>query len=368
MNGRMSVMHRRNFLYGGLGALTACSKTEELSQSTGSLERVKWRMATSWPPNFPGHGTSANRLALRLEELSGGRIEVDVFAAGELVPALEILDVVSRGQIQLGHSAPIYWRGQIPASQLFGSVPFGMLPNEFNAWLYFGGGLELWQEAYAPLGVIPFPAGNTGSQMGGWFNREINTIEDLNGLKMRIPGLGGEVMRRAGVLPVSIPLGEIYTALQTGTIDATEWVGPYNDMAAGLHEAAKYYYYPGWQEPSGALECLVSMEAYNSLSEELKVIVRTACIAENDYILSEFNARNQRALKTLIEEHNVQLRRFPDDVLEILRDYSIEVMEDLAAEDPMSGRVYESYKTFAIEIGAWLKITEGMITNIRNVP
>jgi TRAP-type mannitol/chloroaromatic compound transport system substrate-binding protein len=368
MNGRMSVMHRRNFLYGGLGALTACSKTEELPQSTGSLERVKWRMATSWPPNFPGHGTSANRLAQRLEELSGGRIEVDVFAAGELVPALEILDVVSRGQIQLGHSAPIYWRGQIPASQLFGSVPFGMLPNEFNAWLYFGGGLELWQEAYAPLGVIPFPAGNTGSQMGGWFNREINTIEDLNGLKMRIPGLGGEVMRRAGVLPVSIPLGEIYTALQTGTIDATEWVGPYNDMAAGLHEAAKYYYYPGWQEPSGALECLVSMEAYNSLSEELKVIVRTACIAENDYILSEFNARNQRALKTLIEEHNVQLRRFPDDVLEILRDYSIEVMEDLAAEDPMSGRVYESYKTFAIEIGAWLKITEGMITNIRNVP
>ena len=175
-------------------------------------------------------------------------------------------------------------------------------------------------------------------------------------------------MRRAGVLPVSIPVGEIYTALQTGTIDATEWVGPYNDMAAGLHEAAEYYYYPGWQEPSGALECLVSMEAYNSLSEELKVIVRTACIAENDYILSEFNARNQRALKTLIEEHGVQLRRFPDAVLEVLRGFSAEVLENLAAEDPMSSKVYESYKAFATESGSWLRITEGLITNIRGTP
>ncbi|MBH97078.1 MAG: ABC transporter substrate-binding protein [Rhodospirillaceae bacterium] len=359
-------MRRRNFLYGGLGALAACSQTEESSSSAESLERVRWRMVTSWPPNFPGHGTSANRLAQRLEELSGGRIQVDVFAGGELVPALEVLNVVSQGDIELGHSAPIYWRGQIPAAQLFGSIPFGMLPNEFNAWLYFGGGLELWQEAYENLGVIPFPAGNTGSQMGGWFNREIKSVENLNGLKMRIPGLGGEVMQRAGVLPVNIPLSEIYTALQTGTIDATEWVGPYNDLAAGLYEAAEYYYYPGWQEPSGALECLVSIQAYERLPEDLKTIVRTACIAENDYILSEFNARNQRALRTLVEEHGVQLRRFPDEVLEVLRDISLEVMEELATQDEMSGKVYESYKAFALEIGAWLRITEDSITDIRS--
>ena len=365
MSGRMSAMRRRTFLYGGLGALAACTQTGESDQSTAPAEQHRWRMVTSWPPNFPGHGTSANRLAQRLGELSGGRLEVEVFAAGELVPAFEVLDAVSRGTIQLGHSAPIYWRGKVPAAQLFGSVPFGMLPNEFNAWLYFGGGLELWQEAYAPHGVIPFPAGNTGTQMGGWFNREINSVDDLNGLKIRIPGLGGEVMQRAGALPVNLPGSEIFTALQTGAIDATEWVGPYNDMAFGLHQAAEYYYYPGWHEPSGALECFVSMEAYESLSDELKEILETACIAENDYLLAEFNTRNQQSLTTLVEEHGVQLRRFPDDVLEVLRGYSLEVMEELAAEDPMSRRVYESYKAFAMEVGAWLRITEGTITGAR---
>lgn len=365
MNGRMRVMYRRSFLYGGLGTLAACTQSEEPSQVTTAVERHQWRMVTSWPPNFPGHGISANRLARRLGELSGGRLEVDVFATGELVPGLEVLDAVSRGAVQMGHSAPVYWRGMIPAAQIFGSVPFGMLPNEFNAWLYFGGGLELWREAYAPLRVIPFLAGNTGAQMGGWFNREINSVEDLTGLKIRIPGLGGDVMKRAGALPVQIEPTEIFTALQTGVIDATEWVGPYNDMTMALHEVAEYYYYPGWQEPSGALECLVSMNAYETLSDELKLILETVCMAENDYLLAEFNARNRRAWKNLVEDHGVQLRRFPDDVLQTLRRFSIEVMEDLAAENPMSGRVYESYKTFATEIGAWLKITEGSITEAR---
>ena len=362
----MRSMRRRSFIYGGLGVLAGCTRTEEAGQPAGSAEQHRWRMVTSWPPNFPGHGTSANRLARRLEELSGGRLEVDVFAAGELVPAFEVLDAVSRGTVQLGHSAPIYWRGKVPAAQLFGSVPFGMLPDEFNAWLYFGGGLELWQEAYAPHGVIPFPAGNTGTQMGGWFNREIQSVEDLHGLKIRIPGLGGEVMQRAGALPVNLPGSEIFTALQTGAIDATEWVGPYNDMAFGLHQAAEYYYYPGWHEPSGPLECFVSMEAYASLSEALQHILQTACIAENDYLLAEFNTRNQQSLKTLVEEHGVQLRRFPDDVLEVLRGFSLEVMEELAARDPMSGRVYESYRAFATEVGAWLRITEGTITVARD--
>jgi TRAP-type mannitol/chloroaromatic compound transport system substrate-binding protein len=314
-------------------------------------------MVTSWPPNFPGHGVSASRLARRLEELSGGRLSVEVFAAGELVPAFEVLDAVSRGAIQLGHSAPIYWRGKIPAAQLFGSVPFGMTPDVFNAWLFHGGGLELWREAYAPLNVIPFPAGNTGPQMGGWFNREINSLADLKGLKMRIPGLGGEVMQRAGALPVTLPGAEIFTALQTGAIDATEWVGPYNDMAFGLHQAARYYYYPGWQEPSGLLELLVSKAAYETLSPTLQTIVETACIAENSFLLAEFNTRNHQALQTLVEEHQVELRRFPDDVLEALQRHSVDVMDELAAENPMVARVYASYRSFSANIGPWLEIS-----------
>ena len=281
-----------------------------------------------------------------------------MYAAGELVPAFEVLDAVSRGTVQLGHSAPIYWRGSIPAAQIFGSVPFGMLADQFNAWLYFGGGLELWREAYAGHGVIPFPAGNTGPNMGGWFNREINSPADLNGLKMRIPGLGGEVMQRAGALPVNLPGSELFTALQTGTLDATEWVGPHNDTAFGLHRAARYYYHPGWQEPSGSIELFVSVDAFESLSEELKGILEIVCMAENDYLLSEFNSRNHTALNTLVQEHGVQLRRFPDDVLEALRGYSLEVVEQLAATDPMSGRVLESYRAFAEEVSAWLRISE----------
>ncbi len=350
-------MRRRSFLYGGLGALAACTQPEDTSEVAPSDQRHQWRMVTSWPPNFPGHGVSASRLARRLGELSGGRLSVEVFAAGELVPAFEVLDAVSRGAIQLGHSAPIYWRGKIPAAQLFGSVPFGMTPDVFNAWLFHGGGLELWREAYAPQNVIPFPAGNTGPQMGGWFNREINSLADLKGLKIRMPGLGGEVMQRAGALPVNLPGAEIFTALQTGAIDATEWVGPYNDMAFGLHQAARYYYYPGWHEPSGLLELLVSASAYESLSPELQHIVETACIAENSFLLAEFNTRNHEALQTLIEEHQVELRRFPDDVLEALQRHSLEVMDELAADDPMVARVYASYRSFRAKIDPWLEIS-----------
>lgn len=353
-------MQRRTFLYGGMGALAACARqSDDGGSATRAEERHRWRMVTSWPPNFPGHGVSANRLAQRIQDLSGGRIEIQIFAAGELVPAFEVLDAVSRGTIQLGHSAPIYWRGKLPAAQVFGSIPFGMLADEFNAWIYHGGGMELWREVYATQDIVPFLAGQTGPQMGGWFNREIRSVDDLVGLKMRIPGLGGEVMQRAGVLPVNLPGSEIFTALQTGAIDATEWVGPYNDLAFGLHEAATYYYYPGWQEPSGALELLVSAEAYASLSDELKEIVATACMAEADYVFAEFNTRNNQALRTLTEEHGVELRRFPDDVLAALRGYSAEVMQELAASDPTIARVYESYTAFAESIAPWMAVSRG---------
>src|SRR5690606_28795988 len=200
-----------------------------------------------------------------IEQMSGNRLQVRVYAAGELIPAFEIFDAVSRGSAEMGHGAAYYWRGKTEAAQFFAGIPFGFNAHEMNAWLYYGGGLELWQEVYAPFGLVPFPAGNTGVQMGGWFKRPIESMDDLRGLKMRIPGLGGEVLKRAGGTPVNLPGSELFTALQTGSIDATEWVGPYNDVAFGLHQAARYYYYPGWQEPGPAMEIFVNQRAWESL-------------------------------------------------------------------------------------------------------
>jgi TRAP-type mannitol/chloroaromatic compound transport system substrate-binding protein len=358
-------MKRRAFLYGGLGTVAACGPAGEERLAQSSSETHSWRMVTSWPPNFPGFGASANRLADRIGELSDGRIDIEVFAEGTLIPAFEVFDAVARGTMQMGHSSPTYWRGTLPAAPIFSSVPFGMLADEHKAWLDHGGGGEIWREIYGAQGIVPFVAGNTGAQMGGWFKREINSAADLVGLKMRISGLGGEVIQRAGAVAVSLPGAELYTSLATGVIDATEWNGPFNDMAFGLHEVASYYYYPGWHEPSGVLEALISVDAYESLSPHLKNVIETACRAESDYVIGEFAARNQQALRTLIDEHGVELRRLPDEVLSTLRRLSVEVMSELAAADATLGRVYASYRAYADAIGAWHEISEGAHTGIR---
>jgi TRAP-type mannitol/chloroaromatic compound transport system substrate-binding protein len=358
-------MKRRAFIYGGLGTVAACGQAGEETLTRSASETHSWRMVTSWPPNFPGFGASANRLAERIGELSDGRISVEVFAAGELVPALEVFDTVARGTMEMAHSSPTYWRGSLPAAPIFSSVPFGMLASEHNAWLDHGGGLELWREIYGAQGIVPFVAGNTGAQMGGWFKSEIDSVADLIGLKMRISGFGAEVLQRAGAVPVGLPGPELYTALSTGVIDATEWNGPFNDMAFGLHELARYYYYPGWHEPSGVLEALVSADAYAALSPHLQAVVEAATRAEADFVVSEFAARNQQALRTLTEEHGVELRRFPDDVLVRLRSLSLEVMADLAADNDDVARVYTAYRSFADAIGAWHAISEGAHPGIR---
>lgn len=358
-------MKRRALLYGGLGAVAACAPAANDTAERSSSETHSWRMVTSWPPNFPGFGASANRLAERIGELSEGRIDIDVYAAGDLLPAFEVFDAVARGTMQMGHSSPTYWRGTLPAAPIFSSVPFGMLAGEHQAWMDHGGGLGLWREIYGAQGIVPFVAGNTGAQMGGWFRREINSAADLAGLKMRISGLGGEVIQRAGAVAVSLPGAELYTSLSTGVIDATEWNGPFNDMAFGLHEVAGFYYYPGWHEPSGVLEALVSADAYESLSPHLKRVVEAACRAETDYVVAEFAARNQQALKTLIDEHGVEVRRFPDEVLATLRRLSRQVMDELAAADADLGRVYASYRAYADAIGAWHEISEGAYGGIR---
>ena len=353
-------MKRREFI-GGLGggaALAACTPQTEQQGVSSPAERFSWKLVTTWLPNFPGLGTGVNTLARYIQEMSGGRIEMTIYAAGELVPAFEVFDAVSQGSAEMGHGAAYYWRGKSEAAQFFATIPFGMNAHEQNAWLYYGGGLDLWREVYEPFNLVPFPAGNTGVQMGGWFNRPIDSMADLNGLKMRIPGIGGEVLRRAGGTPVNLPLSEIFTALQTGSIDATEWVSPYNDVAIGLHQAARYYYYPGWHEPGPTLECIVNRDAWESLPEDLQAIVRVACQATTLDMVSEFMARNATALAQLQADENVELRKFPDDVLTGLKELTYTVVEELAVDDPVFARVWNSAREFMAVSQPWQAISE----------
>jgi len=370
-------MQRRRFLgqlgkgalFAGAGLTAACKPAEQapaaVPATTRDFKPVQWKMVTTWPKNFPGLGTGANYLAALITQLSGGRIDVKVYGAKELVPAFEVFDAVSQGTAQMGHGASYYWKGKSEAAQFFSAVPFGLTADEMNAWLYHGGGMALWQETYAPFGLVPLASGNTGVQMAGWFNREINSLEDLKGLKMRIPGLGGEVLARAGGVPVSLPGGELFTSLQSGAIDATEWVGPYNDLAFGLYKAAKYYYYPGWHEPGTTLECMVNREAFDALPAELQAIVTNAARVANQDMFTEYVARNNQALQTLVDEHNVDLRPLPDDVLKHLKRLSDEVVAEVAAKDALSQRVYDSFQAFRQQVAAWEDISERAYLNAR---
>ncbi len=352
-------MRRRDFLFAASAAFAAgCAKPVGEAAGTRASERFAWKMVTSWPPNFPGLGTGAAELARMITAASDGRLTVKVYAAGELVPAFEVFDAVARGTAEMGHSAAYYWKGKAEAAPYFCTVPFGLNAQEMNAWLYRGGGLELWRELYAPFGLVPFPAGNTGMQMAGWFKREIRGVEDLRGLKMRIPGLGGEVMARLGAVPVNLPGGEIFTAMQTGAIDACEWVGPYNDLAFGFHRVARYYYYPGWQEPGPTLECVVNRKAYESLPQDLRELIAACCAAVNDRMLADYTAHNRIALKTLVEEHGVELRPLPQEVLAALREASEAVLSESARRDPMSATVRRSMQAFVNEVAGWHRISE----------
>lgn len=349
--------------------LAGCSggsgQTQTTAASTADAKVYRWKMITTWPKNLPGLGAAPERLAQKLRVMSNGRLDIKVYGAGELVGALEVFDAVSQGTAQMGHGAAYYWRGKIPAAAFFATVPFGMNAQEMNGWLHYGGGLELWQELYAPFNLVPFAAGNSGVQMAGWFNKEINSVDDLSGLKMRIPGLGGEVLSRAGGTPVVLPGGEIFTALQTGVIDATEWVGPYNDLAFSLHTAAKYYYYPGWHEPGPTLEAMVNKEAWDSLPADLQMMIEVATRAINDDMLSEFTARNNAALVTLVEEHGVQLRRLPDDVLVKLKDISKEVVAEAGLENELAGRIHKSYTNFQQDVAKYHSYSEQAYLNAR---
>lgn len=350
-------MKRRNFVVAaGAALLGACSQSKDCANSPASAGRapvVEWSMVTTWPPGFQGLGTGAVYLAELIGKLSAGRMKVKVYGANELIPALEVFDAVSSGSVQMGHGAAYYWKGKLPAASFFASVPFGLKAREMNAWLLKGGGLELWQELYAPYNLLPMPTGNTGAQMGGWFNKSIDRVEDLQGLKMRIPGLGGEVLSRAGGNPELIAGGEIYSALEMGRIDAAEFVGPYNDLAFGFYKAAKYYYYPGWHEPGTTLEALINQQAFEQLPEDLQQVVKAACLVANGDMLAEFEQRNSQALQTLLEDHGVELRRFPQEVLDHLKQIAEQVVKEQGQTSEQAGRIYESYRAFQQRVAQW---------------
>jgi TRAP-type mannitol/chloroaromatic compound transport system substrate-binding protein len=350
-----------------IGIISSCSgEQESFNPADAEYKTYKWRLVTSWPKNYPGLGMAPEKIANLVEEMSNGQMQITVYGAGEQVPAFGVFDAVSSGSHQMGHSGGYFWKGKVPAAQFFTSVPFGLTADEINAWVNRGGGLELWREIYEPFNIYPIPAGNTGTQMFGWFNKEINSLEDVKGLKMRIPGIGGEVLKEAGGIPVTLPGGELFTALQTGVIDATEWVGPYNDLTFGFHQAAKYYYYPGWHEPGPMLELLINMDAWNSLPKHLQVIIETATKAVNQDTLDEYLARNNQALTELIEVHGVELRKLPDDVIEEFRVISNEILSDLAKEDEVIGKVYDSYIEFKNNVTEYHKISEDSFIEARN--
>jgi len=348
--------------------LAGCGQSGAEGGANASLEQKQynWRLVTAWPKNYPGLGMAPERIADLVEEMSNGQMKITVYGAGEQVPAFGVFDAVSSGSHQMGHSGGYFWKGKVPAAQFFTGVPFGLTADEINAWTNRGGGLELWREIYEPFNIYPIPAGNTGTQMFGWFNKEINSLEDIKGLKMRIPGIGGEVLKRAGGIPVTLPGGELFTALQTGVIDATEWVGPYNDLTFGFQQTAKYYYYPGWHEPGSMLELLINKDAWDSLPKHLQVIIETASKAVNQDILDEYTARNNKALRELVDVHGVELRRLPDDVIAEFKIIANEILEENASEDETVNKVYQSYLKFKNEVSEYHKVSEDAFVEARN--
>ncbi len=357
---RRNAVERREFLKTtGTAVVAAAAATAITAPAVIAKEKTyKWKMVTTWPPNLPVLQDGAVRFAKRVDEASGGRLKIQVFAAGELVPALGVFDAVSQGTVQCGSGASYYWAGKVPAGQWFSSVPFGLNAQGINAWFYGGGGLELWEEVYAPFNVVPRPQGNTGVQMGGWYRKEINSIADFKGLKMRIPGLGGKVLAKAGGTVVLLPGGEIFTSLERGVLDATEWVGPMHDLRMGFYKAAPYYYYPGWHEPGTCLEVIFNKKAYDELPADLKLIVDSVAAETNLWSLCQFEAGNGAALQELISNHNVKFRRFPDSLIEELRKLAAEVLEEEAAKDAMSTKVHEAFKNFKAQVGVWGSVSE----------
>jgi len=336
----------------------AAKNADDAAAPKVEQKTYEWKMVSTWPPNFPVLQEGVERFAKNIEAMSAGRIKIEVYAGGALVPPLQTFDAVSQGTVELGHGAAYYWAGKVPAAQFMSAVPFGMNANGMNAWFYGGDGLTLWRELYKPFNVIPFPVGSTGVQMGGWFNKKIKSVEDLKGLKMRIPGLGGKVLAKAGGTPVLLAGGEIYTSLERGNIDATEWMGPFHDKRLGLNRAAKYYYTPGWHEPGTMLELIVNQKAWDSLTPDLQKMIEEAAMATNLWMYTQFQTLNLNALRELLADKNVEVLAFPPDVLAELKRLTDEVLAEEMAKSKDFKRVYENFTAFAADNDVWNTISE----------
>jgi TRAP-type mannitol/chloroaromatic compound transport system substrate-binding protein len=334
------------------------TKTSNNSVAAAEKKVYNWKMTTTWPPNFPVVGEVANKYAEWVEEMSNGQLKIKVYGGGELVPSLEAFDAVSNGTIEMGSGASYYWAGKTPAAQFFAAVPFGMNSQQLTSWLETGGGLELWRKTYAKFNLVPFMGGNSGVQMGGWFNKEINSVSDLKGLKMRLPGIGGKVLEKAGGAAVLVAGGEIYTSMERGVIDATEWIGPYHDYKMGFNKVAKYYYTPGWHEPGTQFEFFVNKEKHDALPKHLQAILEAASKRAQVWVLSEFDRQNGIFLDKLVKEEGVEVREFSKETLDVLRGYTDEALREMIGDDALSKEVYESYSKFQNRVSKWSKVTE----------
>ena len=371
-------MDKRNFLKkialtGGailgasaLGGCSGCLSEDKNSSKNVNIHRGKktrLRLVTSWPSSFPIMGTGVEYFAEQVKKMSGGSIDIEIYSKNQLVPALAVFDTASSGQIDIFHSGPYYWKGKNSALSVIGGVPFGMIPSETNSWMRFGGGLELWREFYDKYNLYPLLGGNTGIQMGGWFKKEINSLQDLQGLKMRIPGLGGEVFSKMGVNPILLPAGEIFTALERGTIDATEWVSPSLDIKMGFQKVAPFYY-TGWHETGSVLELTFSKKSWNNLSSEQQSIIEIASFDMNNRMTQEFEFENGKNLE-LIEKSDVQIKNFPDEVISKAKIELNNVIDKLSSENPDFKKAWESYSKFMNQVSKWTNISTKNLLNIR---
>jgi len=349
-------MKRRKFLKGAAAGTAVAAST--LAAPAIAKSRKDIVVVSTWPRDFPGLGIGAQRLCKRITDASDGRLNIKYYAAKERVGAFDVFDAVASGNAQAYIGAEYYWKGKHPAFAFFTSVPFGLTYTEMGAWIFHLGGQKLWDELSDGFGLKCLPAGNTGVQMGGWFRKEINTVDDLKGLKMRIPGLGGDVMAKCGASPVSLPGGQIYENLVSGAIDATEWVGPYNDYFLKFYEAAKYYYWPGMHEPGGFISFGMNKSWWSKLSKSEQYLIDSCCVQECEIMMSEANALNATYLERLVKEHGVKLREFSDEIYDSFGKASEEVYKQTRAHSKLANRVYESFAAARKNVAGWLKLAD----------
>lgn len=374
-------MKRRQLLGAAAAAATGAGVAGVLSRKTHTVTKApaasdlgapalsknirQLRIATSWPKDFPGLGIMPNRFADAVRKMSNGTIDIKVYAAGELVGAAECFDATSTGAADMYHAAEYYWQGKSKGFSFFTAVPMGMTAAELMGWCEFGGGQKLWDELSAQFNIKPFQAGNTGHQTGGWFKRKIESLEDFKGLKMRMPGLGGEVIRRLGGAAVKLSGGEIYQALQSGSIDATEWVGPWNDLAFGFYREAPYYYAPGFHEPGAALSVGINLNVWNSFTASEQAMIKHACASANNFSLGEYTHQNAIALETLKRDHGIVPQFFSEDIMIEVGKISEEVVRDLGTSDPTTQKIYESYIKTRNEMRGWTEMSDGRYIEAR---